>query len=71
MRCSENNFVQSQHFYGLCIAKQKELPKIGGDALKWLNALQKINRIAKLSAEMQISGNKPFRRIKNGRHDRK
>jgi hypothetical protein len=55
----------------LCIAKQKELPKIGGDALKWLNALQKINRIAKLSAEMQISGNKPFRRIKNGRHDRK
>jgi len=58
MTCSEMNFVQSQHFYGLCIAKKDELPLITASDSTWLKYLGHLNRLSEMSATMQINANK-------------
>jgi hypothetical protein len=58
MTCSEINFVSSQHFYGLCIALQSDLPSLDATDEKWMAALSKLNRLAKISAQQQIDSNK-------------
>ena len=57
MTCSELNFVQSQHFYGLAIAMKDQLPKIDADDDKWKIALDRLNHLAKMSAKIQIANN--------------
>lgn len=57
MNCSQLNFVQSQHFYGIAIGKASELPPLNVDDDAWLAALKRINQLAHLSAKMQIEEN--------------
>jgi hypothetical protein len=58
MTCTELNFVQSQHFYGLCIAKKAELPPITASESEWRKVLDRVIHLAHLSAKRQIAMNK-------------
>jgi hypothetical protein len=58
VNCSQQNFVQSQHFYGLCISKGADLPPLDAPVGDWLAALDKLNALAKISAANQIKSNK-------------
>jgi hypothetical protein len=57
MNCSEINFVQSQHFYGLCIAKRAELPSLQDGDRKWIVAIDRILALSNISAQRQIDSN--------------
>ena len=58
MTCSELNFVQSQHFYGLAIATKDSLPRIDASDEDWLKYLDRLNYLAHISATRQIKNNK-------------
>ena len=58
MNCSEINFVQSQHFYGLAIARHNELPSLKASDKMWIRALSRLNQLANMSAKIQIEKNK-------------
>ena len=70
MTCSELNFVSSQHFYGLCIAKGAELPSLKDGDAEWMTALARLNRLAIQSSKHQIKTNLPAkqRKARRGRN---
>lgn len=59
MTCSEQNFVQSQHMYGLliAIANKSIMPSINDCDSAWKEYLTRINALAKMSAQIQIENN--------------
>ena len=60
MKISDRNFMASQCFYGLAIAKQAELPALHETG--WEEALDRLTRLARIAADKQMAENRRTRK---------
>jgi hypothetical protein len=58
MTCSERNFIASQAFYGLCIAKGAELPSLDDPAILWSERIEHLVDLSNYVADTMIEANK-------------
>lgn len=62
MKISHRNFMASQAFYGLAIAKQNELPPVDVPWHKWDAPLRKLVALSFVVADMQIAHSRKGKR---------